>query len=98
MPNVQVRLFAGLQGLIGKPAIEMALPSGATVAMLRDRLVEEYPQVEPFMSTLVCAVDEEMIDTSHVLSEGERVELIPPIAGGAWVYPADVADGGGWVG
>jgi molybdopterin synthase sulfur carrier subunit len=82
MPNVSVRLFAGLQGLVGKQALEMALPAGATVATLRDRLVDEYPQVEPFMSTLVCAVDDEMMSSDYVLSEGERVELIPPIAGG----------------
>jgi molybdopterin converting factor small subunit len=60
----------------------MSLPEGATIATLRDQLIEEYPQVEPFMSTLVCAVDEEMIAPEHVLSEGDRVELIPPIAGG----------------
>jgi molybdopterin converting factor small subunit len=82
MPNVNVRLFAGLQGLIGKPDIQMDLPSGATIATLRDQLVDQYPQVEPFMSTLVCAVGEEMIDSDHLLAEGDRIELIPPIAGG----------------
>lgn len=82
MPNVNVRLFAGLQGLVGKPDIEMALPPGATIETLRDQLVDEYPQVAPFMSTLVCAVGEEMIADDHVLSDGDRIELIPPIAGG----------------
>ena len=82
MPDVNVRLFAGLQGLIGKPDITMRLPNGATIATLRDQLVDEYPQVEPFMNTLVCAVGEEMIDGDHVLTEGDRIELIPPIAGG----------------
>lgn len=82
MPNVSVRLFAGLQGLVGKRDVELSLPQGATVSALRDRLVEEYPQIEPFMSTLVCAVGEDMISTDHVLSDGDRIELIPPIAGG----------------
>lgn len=82
MPNVNVRLFAGLQGLVGKPDIEMRLPAGATITTLRDQLVQDYPQVEPLMSTLVCALDEEMIATDHVLAEGDRIELIPPIAGG----------------
>jgi molybdopterin converting factor small subunit len=82
MPDVNVRLFAGLQGLVGKPDITMSLPAGATIATLRDQLVDEYPQVEPFMNTLVCAVGEEMIDSDHILSEGDRIELIPPIAGG----------------
>ena len=83
MPNVNVHLFAGLQGLVGQKDVQLALPQGATVHQLRDRLVEEYPQIEPFMSTLVCAVGEDMISSDHVLSEGDRIELIPPIAGGA---------------
>jgi len=82
MPDVSVHLFAGLQGLVGKRDLVVSLPNGATVSALRDRLVEEYPQIEPFMSTLVCAVGEEMISTDHVLADGERIELIPPIAGG----------------
>jgi molybdopterin converting factor small subunit len=34
------------------------------------------------MGTLVLAVGEEMVPPEHVLVDGERVELIPPISGG----------------
>jgi molybdopterin converting factor small subunit len=82
MSTVNVKLFAGLQGLVGKPVVELTLPPGATVGQLRDKMVEEYPVLEAFISTLVCAIDEEMVPVEHVLRENERVELIPPIAGG----------------
>ena len=82
MPSVNVRLFAGLHDLIGKRAITMELPDGATIGQLRDRLGEEYPIVQPFLTTLVCAVDEEYVPSEHVLHEGEQVALIPPISGG----------------
>lgn len=82
MNTVNVKLFAGLQGLVGRPQVEVLVPEGATVGTLRDRIVEEYPVLEAFMGTLVCAVGEEMVPVEHVLAEGERVELIPPIAGG----------------
>lgn len=80
--TVTVRLFAGLRGLVGDGDIEVALPPGATVATLRDRLTEEYPVLEAFMGTLVCAVSEEVQAPEHHLVEGDRVDLIPPIAGG----------------
>jgi molybdopterin synthase sulfur carrier subunit len=80
--TVSVKLFAGLQGLVGKPVVELALPSGATVGQLRDKIVEEYPVLEAFIGTLVCAVNEEMVPVDHVLADDEKVELIPPIAGG----------------
>ena len=82
MRTVNVKLFAGLQGLVGKSAVELALPPGATIGQLRDKMVEEYPVLEAFISTLVCSVNEEMVESDHVLADGEKVELIPPIAGG----------------
>jgi molybdopterin converting factor small subunit len=82
MPAVNVRLYAGLQGLVGRRDVELSLPSGATVEQLRDRIVDEYPVLESLISTLVVAVDDEMVPTDHVIAEGEKVELIPPIAGG----------------
>jgi molybdopterin synthase catalytic subunit len=80
--NVSVKLFAGLQGLVGSKSVEIALPPNATVGQLRDRIVQEYPVLEAFIGTLVCAIDEEMVEPDHVLRDGEQVELIPPIAGG----------------
>jgi molybdopterin converting factor subunit 1 len=82
MPDIHVRLFAGLHDLVGKRDLVLAMPAGATIGQLRDRLGEEYPIVQPFLTTLVCAVDEEYVPPEHVLSEGDDVALIPPISGG----------------
>ena len=80
--TVNVRLFAGLHDMIGKRDVTLDLPDGATIGQLRDRLGEEYPIVQPFLTTLVCAVDEEYVPSEHVLRDGEDVALIPPISGG----------------
>ncbi len=89
--TVRVRLYAGLRQLVGDNDIELALPAGATVAMLRDRLAAEYPVLEAFLGTLVCAVAEEVQPPGHVLADGDRVNIIPPIAGGV-TGTADCAD------
>lgn len=83
MPNVHVRLFAGLHQLIGERELEMQLPDGATIAQLRDRLGERYPVVNALLPTLVCAIDEEYVEPSQTLHEGDHVALIPPVSGGA---------------
>lgn len=80
--NVRVRLFAGLRGLVGDRDIAVALPAGATVATLRDRLGDEYPVLASLMPTLVVAVSEEVQPLDRVLTDGELVDLIPPISGG----------------
>lgn len=82
MATVRVQFFAGLQNLVGAKTAEVSLPEGATVAHLRDRIIADYPVLEAFMGTLVFAAGEEMVPPEHVLRDGERVELIPPISGG----------------
>jgi molybdopterin synthase catalytic subunit len=82
MPTVNVRLFAGLREMIGERDVELALPDGATVGELRTRIGEQFPIVRPFLTTLVCAVDEEYVPSDHVLHEGDQVALIPPVSGG----------------
>jgi MoaE-MoaD fusion protein len=83
MTTVNVRLFAGLHDLVGKRDLVLELPDGATIGDLRDQLGEEYPVVQAFLGTLVCAVDEEYVPSEHVLREGDNVALIPPVSGGA---------------
>ncbi len=80
--KVNVRLFAGLHDLLGQRQVTLELTEGATVAHLREQLGREYPVVTPFLSTLVCAVDEEYVPAEHPLRDGDDVALIPPVSGG----------------
>jgi molybdopterin converting factor subunit 1 len=82
MTTVNVRLFAGLHDLVGRKELAVSLPAGSTVEQLRQQLGEEYPVLQGFLPTLVCAVEEEVVPGEQVLAEGDRIELIPPIAGG----------------
>lgn len=82
MATVNVRLYAGLQDMIGARDVQLQVPDGATIGQLRDRLGEEYPVVQAFLPTLVCAVDEEYVPSDHVLHDGDNVALIPPVSGG----------------
>lgn len=86
MTTVNVRLFAGLHQLIGERDLTMELPDGATIGTLRDRLGEQYPVVQAFLPTLVCAVDEEYVPSEHVLRDGDQVALIPPVSGGGELF------------
>jgi molybdopterin converting factor subunit 1 len=84
--NVSVRLFAGLQDIIGAREISLDLEDGATMAELRDKLSNVYPNVTPYLSTLVYAVDDEYVPTGHALRDGDDVALIPPVSGGGGVF------------
>ena len=81
--KVNVRLFAGLQDLLGQRQVTLELAEGATVDQLREQLSRQYPVVTPFLATLVCAVDEEYVPSEHPLRAGDEVALIPPVSGGS---------------
>ncbi len=81
--KVNVRLFAGLHDLLGQRDVILELAEGATVLQLREQLSKEYPIVTPYLTTLVCAVDEEYVPAEHRLREGDEVALIPPVSGGS---------------
>jgi len=81
--TVSIRLFAGLHDLLGRREVSLELADGATVAELREQLGREYPIVSPFLTTLVCAVDEEYVPSEHQLRDGDDVALIPPVSGGS---------------
>jgi molybdopterin converting factor small subunit len=83
MPAVRVRLYAGLQGLVGQREVELSLAPGATVEQLRWQVASEYPALEALISTLAVAVNDEMATMDYVIAGGDRLELIPPIAGGS---------------
>ncbi len=83
MPSVNVRLFAGLREMIGARDIVIDLPDGATAGDLRTKLGELHPLVLALLPSVACAVDEEYVDASHVLRDGDDVALIPPVSGGS---------------
>ena len=80
--KVNVRLFAGLNELLGQRHVSLELAEGATVAQLRDQLGQEYPAVTPYLTALVCAIDEEYVASDYALHDGDEVALIPPVSGG----------------
>ncbi len=82
MPSVSVRLFASLREKVGERQVDVEVPEGADVRALYRALAERYPQVRPYLETAVCAVDEEYVTAAHILRDGDRVALIPPVSGG----------------
>ncbi len=81
--KVSLRLFAGLHDLVGERDLSLELNDDATVSDLKSRLASEYPVVQPFLSTLVFAIDDEYIPMDERLHDGASISLIPPVSGGS---------------
>ena len=80
--TVEVLLFASLRDAVGENSVCMEVPDGASAldvarALFRDRSLEHMRALP-----VRYAVDEAFIPEGHVLRDGDRLAIIPPVSGG----------------
>ena len=77
-----VLLFARARDLAGTGVIELDLPAGATVAVLRRGLASRVPQLAALLERSAVAVNDEFAEDALPLPPGAEVALLPPVSGG----------------
>jgi molybdopterin converting factor subunit 1 len=80
--NVTVLLFASVADRAGTRRVDLPYDDGDTVASIRDRLLERFPQLAPAVPTLMYAVNEEYARESDPVPAGATLAMIPPVSGG----------------
>ena len=79
MTRVRIEYFAILREHVGKTDEDVETEAG-TAAELFDELADRY--TFPKMSHMKVAINDEFDDWDAVLSEGDSIAFIPPVAGG----------------
>lgn len=80
--KLPVRLYARARDLAGADTVQIELEEGATIAMLRSALMEQYPQLQPVGSSLLFAVGTDYAAETHSLNAESQVTCFPPVSGG----------------
>jgi molybdopterin synthase sulfur carrier subunit len=81
--QVHVRLGAGLATAAGTRRLSLALPKGATVDTLFDRLAELEPGIAAGLGSALPVVRGTHAGRGQELSDGDEVALLMPVAGGS---------------
>ena len=79
---VRVRLFALIRELAGQELVALEVPAGATVATVRAKLLERYPEANRLAAHLIFAVGTEYADDNTALAADAELACIPPVSGG----------------
>lgn len=79
---ITIRFFAALRDIVGKDEIQVQADSGASVQVIFEKLVQEYPPLNRYKSVLLIAVNQEFSDWSRSLEAGDELALFPPVSGG----------------
>ncbi len=80
--TVTVKLFAAYQEAYGVSEILLEFPSNATVAVVRDRLIDEHPKLAPWRDLTRFGINLQFVEPNTILQDGDEVVLIPPVSGG----------------
>ncbi len=80
--TVTVKLFAAYQEAYGVSELRLDFPVGATVAHVRDRLLQEQPQLHQWRDLTRFGVNLQFVEPDTALKNGDEVVLIPPVSGG----------------
>ena len=79
--RLKILTFGIARDIIGGSTFETQITEGSTVADLKKELLEKYPRFGT-LASLMIAVNTEYGNEETVLSEGDEIAIIPPVAGG----------------
>ena len=83
--TLKVKSFAVLREIIGNEQITLQLPrkeEGITVADLRIKVLELYPEISAQKIPVGIAVNAKMVHNKSIINDFDEIALLPPISGG----------------
>ena len=79
---IRVKLFAAARDLAGGELIEIELPADATVAGLRQALMERLPPARELLARSMFAIDCDYVGEQAAVRPSAEIACIPPVSGG----------------
>ncbi len=81
--KIRVVFHAGARALAGVRERELEVPEGANLEAFWKTLVREVPELAPYREQMKLALNGDFAEDDATLASGSRVDLLPPVAGGA---------------
>jgi molybdopterin synthase catalytic subunit len=81
--RVRVLYFAVFRERLRRDEEEIDLPIGTTVGGAIDALAAQHEVIGKLRGRFRVAVNQDFADDGHVLTDGDEIALIPPVAGGS---------------
>lgn len=91
--RVRVHYYAAAKELAGceSSTFEFAGPS-VPQAELRRAVGERFPALCDFLERMRLAVNGDFVDVSQTVHDGDRVDVLPPVAGGSPIVLCEISD------
>ena len=80
--RVKIFLFAILSEYVGAKTVELEVPAGTTVAVVKELLVKKYPKMASVQKSIMTAVNREYAAGDQIIPLNAEIALFPPVSGG----------------
>jgi molybdopterin converting factor subunit 1 len=81
--QIRVLFFASLKDIVGQRDLRVDVPPGGTIADLLSQLESKYPRMKDYRSVVLTAINEDYVNKTALISEGDEVAIFPPVSGGS---------------
>ncbi|HKZ44722.1 MAG TPA: MoaD/ThiS family protein [Anaerolineales bacterium] len=82
MNPITVLFFANLRDVTGERKIVLEITPGLTIAGLKEKLINIYPELEHFMPAVIVSLNHEFAGNQLQITEDAEVAFFPPVSGG----------------
>jgi molybdopterin converting factor subunit 1 len=80
--NVRVLYFAGARDLASSSRETLTVPEGTTVGRLAGEILRLHPALRKMRNSVKFSVNFDVVGADALLSDGDEVGVLPPVAGG----------------
>ena len=80
--KVRLLFFAVLRDITGKSEAELSLPDGTRAADVWQSMRQQYAALAAYSTPPMIAINEDYATAETLLSDGDELAFIPPVAGG----------------
>mgnify|MGYP000900465603 CR=1 FL=1 len=79
--NIRIKTFAVLKSYF-EEEFEIQIENKSNIVDVMERLEKINPKAQHVLSHSLIAINDEMVDRSRTLNEGEIICILPPVSGG----------------
>ncbi len=91
--QVSVHYYAAAKELAGCDSATLELSSATlTQDELRDLVISRFPALAGYLGRMRLAVNGDFVEASEIIRDGDRIDVLPPVAGGSPIVICKISD------